>query len=86
MHCVAVVQSSPREPEIAILKLDSRELKALHKNPLGFVNDNHVFCKSVKRAEIAPRCKTQTGYAMVVHLPKCTCVVYDDLGPETYPL
>jgi hypothetical protein len=76
MHCIALVQATPTDPEIAILQMDSKEHRAFHENALAFVNGNEVFKKHVASVEIAPHSKVQTGVALVVHLPGCACVAY----------
>jgi hypothetical protein len=78
MHCIALVQATPRDPEIAILQMDSKEHHAFHENAVAFVNENQVFKKRVTSVEIAPHGKVQTGVAVVVHLPSCACVAYCD--------
>ena len=76
MDFIALVQATPKDPEVAILRLDEEERENLHKNALAFVNDNHVFRKSVRTVEIAPSAKTEYALVIIVHLPGCACKVY----------
>jgi hypothetical protein len=71
MHCIAFVQPTPTSPEIAILQMDTKEHESFHKNPLAFVNDNHVFKKPVRKVDILSHAETTVGYVVLGHPPDC---------------
>ena len=76
MHCIALVQATPSSPDIAVLQLETKEHEAFHNDPVGFVNRNHVFRKSVNKVEVVPHASTATGILVIVHLPGCACAAY----------
>ena len=75
MHYLAHVQAKPKDPEVAILQLSSKEHDALHHDALGFINANHVFSKQVREVQVPTHLQKSTGMAIIVHMPNCTCRV-----------
>lgn len=52
MHRIALLLPTPTGSEIAILKVSNQEHDDLHKDALGFVNKNKVFCKDVASVDL----------------------------------
>ena len=88
MHLIALVKAMPTDPEIAILRISNQEHDDLHKDPLGFVNRNHVFGRDISRVDMQPHPSEKMGatqlkasakteaapnwLVVIPHLPKCT--------------
>jgi hypothetical protein len=52
MHRIALLHPTPTDSEIAILQVSNQEHDDLHKDALGFVNRNKVFCKDVRSVDL----------------------------------
>lgn len=78
MHRLTLVQSSPEEPEVAVLRLSSEEHQQLHAQREGFLNHHQVFCKNVRgvtmQQESHPGLAHAAWISVVVHYPHCMCV------------
>jgi hypothetical protein len=84
MRYIAYVKGSPTEPEVAILQLDGTDHEKLHKDPLGFLMEHHIFREPVREArqllhfpDEKPAIKKNSGPAwltMLIHRRDCTLV------------
>ena len=78
MHRLTLVQSSPEEAEVAVLRLSNEEHEQLHAQHEGFINHHQVFCKNVRSVtmqhESHPSIVHATWISVIVHYPHCMCV------------
>lgn len=86
MHRIVLLHPTPTDSEIAILQISNQEHDDLHRDALGFVNKNKVFCKDVSSVDLqhtpgttsAPRAKSgakqtaASGWIVTLnHDPSC---------------
>lgn len=84
MHCIALLQSTPDDPDVAVVLVSDQEHDELHKDAKGFINRNKVFRKDVTAVEAllhAPDAATAKAgtkkpaqrkwMLTLVHLPSC---------------
>jgi hypothetical protein len=83
------IPQSPKQPEIAILKLSEEEYRKFTQNRKAYTNDHHIFPQPVDRIVICKEeeyeKKTRAGkddpqVAVLIHMPTSTSVSVDSTG------
>lgn len=88
MRRIGYVHETQADPEVAVLKLSTKEHDDLHKRHQDFVNEQPIFPgKKVKSVELRPEshataatataaatAPAETWMTVIMHYPSCRCV------------
>jgi len=90
MRRIGHVQETPGDVEVAVLKLTTADHDDLHRRHEQFINERHVFSKTVRSLALCPESHpgqvsaspapvagatpVETWMSVVIHKPACACV------------